>query len=565
MNAPVRADLVLLAGRVRTGLGTGPETGAEPGGAAVPQAVAVCGRRIAAVGSRADAAGWDTSAAEVVDLGDATITAGFVDAHVHPLSGAESRFEALMLHDCETIAEVAARIADFSRERGPDEWVRGFGLSFDLFVGGEVTNAPFEEAFGGRPGYLLLFDGHSVIASDRALELAGIDGPRDFGNNASIEVDADGRPTGYLIESDAELLVTDLYPRMPFEQRVLAVRDRLADFAATGYTSLHQMNMEAGDVEVLRALEEHDELPVRVRVSPLWRASDPWDETLRRMIDLQGVGGRRWRIEGVKFMLDGSIDNGSAWLFEPDTRGGGLEPYWVPSERFARTIRALAENGVPTATHAIGDRAVAFVLDAVAALPVGAPRVVHRVEHIETVPDELIPRFAELGVIASMQPIHAFAQRPDGCDMWTTLLGRGTERAAHGWRIADLDAAGAVVALGSDWPVEEFDARRVFAANVTRRRHGSDRPPVDPHQALSRERTLAAITRNGWAAIGRLGDGIVAPGAIADLAVFRDDPLSSDPDSFAETDVLLTVVNGSIAHRSPAAPGRWRPSAPDGR
>ncbi|WP_125098158.1 amidohydrolase [Leucobacter chromiireducens] len=540
----VRADIVLLGGRVRTGLGADadrPEL----------QAVAVSGRRIAAVGTRADAAGWDTTDAEVIELGDATITAGFVDAHVHPLSGAESRHRALLLHDCDSIAEVAERIASFAAELGPDEWVRGFGLSFDLFVGEEITNAPFADAFGGRPGYLLLFDGHSVIASPRALELAGIDGPRDFGNNSSIECDAAGVPTGYLIESDAELLVTDLYPRMPFAERVEAVREKLAEFAATGYTSLHQMNMEEGDIEVLRALEETGELPVRVRVSPLWRASEPWAQTLRRMIDLQGVGGRRWQVEGVKFMLDGSIDNGSAWLFEADTRGGGLEPYWVPSERFTQTIHALAENGVPSATHAIGDRAVEFVLDAVASIPEHARGVTHRIEHIETIPDHLVPRFAELGVPASMQPIHAFAQRPDGCDMWTTLLGRGSERAANGWRIADLDAAGAIVALGSDWPVEEFDARRVFAANVTRRRHGSDAPAVDAHQALSRERTLVAITRGPWAAIDRPQDGVVAAGAIADLAVFREDPLSAAPERFAEAEVLLTVVNGAVAHRVP--------------
>lgn len=543
----IRADLVILGGRVHRGLA--PEASQ---GDALADAVAVSGRRIVAVASRADAAGWDTADAEVIDLGDATITAGFVDAHVHPLSGAESRHEALLLHDCTSIEDVAARLAAFAADRGPDEWIRGFGLSFDLFVGGEVSNAPFAEAFGGRPGYLLLFDGHSVIASPRALELASIDGPRDFGNNSSIEVDAAGVPTGYLIESDAEMLVTELFPRMPFAERVEAVRAKLAEFAATGYTSLHQMNMEEGDIDVLRAIEETGELAVRVRVSPLWRATDPWHATFERMLALQGLAGRRWQVEGVKFMLDGSIDNGSAWLFEPDTRGGGGEPYWVPSATFVRTIHALAESGVPTATHAIGDRAVEFVLDTVAAIPPHAPKVTHRIEHIETIPDSLVPRFAELGVPASMQPIHAFTQRADGCDMWTTLLGRGSERAKHGWRIADLDRAGATVALGSDWPVEEFDARRVFAANVTRRRHGSERPAVDPHQALSPERTLAAITRNCWTAIDREGEGVVAPGAIADLAVFAVDPLSDDPDRFAEGEVLLTVVGGRVVHRAEA-------------
>lgn len=557
---PIRADLVVLGGRVRTGdatadaAATDPKVAepgvAEPGAAGAPNAVAVRDGLIVAVGSRAEADGWDAAGGETIDLGDATITAGFVDAHVHPLSGAESRHEALMLHGCTSVAEVARRISEFAATRGADEWIRGFGLSFDLFVGDELTNAPFADAFGGRPGYLLLFDGHSVIASPRALELAGIDGPRDFGNNSSIEVYEDGTPTGYLIESDAELLVTDLYPRMPFAERVAAVRAKLADFAATGYTSLHQMNMEEGDIEVLRAIEETGELATRVRISPLWRASDPWEETLERIVALQGIGGRRWQIEGVKFMLDGSIDNGSAWLFEADTRGGGLEPYWSPTELFTRTIHALSARGIQTATHAIGDRAVEFVLDAVASLPEDARGVTHRIEHVETIPDHLVPRFAELGVPASMQPIHAFCQRPDGLDMWTTLLGAGSERANNAWRVADLDDAGATVALGSDWPVEEFDARRVFAAAVNRKRHGAGTPAVDEHQALAPERALAAITHNCWAAIDRPQDGVVRVGAVADLAAFGLDPLTADAAAFAEAPVLLTVLGGEVAHRA---------------
>lgn len=540
----IRADLVLFADTVHTLL---PEAKSTP---APIQAIAISGRSIVALGSRADAATWDTQDAQVIDCGAATIAPGFVDAHVHPLSGAESRFGALQLQSAQTIDDVVRMVAEHASGLGPDDWVRGYGLSFDLFVGREVSNEPFVSAFGGRPGFLLFFDGHSVIASPRGLELAGIDGPRDFGNNASIEVDADGVPTGYLIEGDAEMLVTDLVPRMGFAEQKAAVLAKLHDFAASGYTSLHQMNYERGDAEVLRALEEEGDLPVRVRISPLWRANDPWHETLERMVASQGVGGRRWSIEGVKLMLDGTIDNGSAWLEEADTQGSGTVPYWMPTELFARTVHALAESGIPTATHAIGDRAVEFVLDVIESIPAHAPQVTHRIEHVETIPDSLLPRFAELGVVASMQPMHAFATKNDHSDMWSTRLGRGSVRAKHGWRVADLYRAGATVALGSDWPVEEFDARQVFASNVTRQRPGTDAEPIEPAQALSPEATLRCLTHNAWIAIDRPTNGVLRPGALADLVVFRGDPLRLAPEEFATTPVLLTVVNGAVAHRS---------------
>src|SRR5690606_7324092 len=144
-------------------------------------------------------------------------------------------------------------------------------------------------------------------------------------------------------------------------------------------------------------------------------------------------------------------------------------PYWVPNERIERAIHSLAINGIPVAVHAIGDRGVEFILDTIASIPDLGQGLVHRVEHIETIPDATVPRFAELGVAASMQPMHVLSTNADETDLWSLKLGAGSARTRAKWRIKDIEQTGAIVTLGSDWPVEEFDARQVFATNILRR------------------------------------------------------------------------------------------------
>jgi hypothetical protein len=210
---------------------------------------------------------------------------------------------------------------------------------------------------------------------------------------------------------------------------------------------------------------------------------------------------------------------------------------------------------VPTATHAIGDAAVSHVLDALATLPPGTPAPRHRIEHLETLPADQVPRFAALGVVASMQPSHATDYtRADHSDNWSRRL--GTARADRAWRCADLLAAGALLTLGSDWPIAPFDPRIVLAAAVLRRPY--DRPdlaPVAPGQALTVAQALAGYTRapalvaNGSGAGGRAG--LVEVGAPADLTVFDDDPLAVRPDQLPHLPVALTVVDGVIRHRAP--------------
>lgn len=535
----IRPSLVVLADTIHT---VDPE---RP----TASAIAVAGGTIVAVGTRDDAASWDLDAALMLDLGTATVVPGFVDAHTHPLKGAERRWGTVDLAGVTTLEEINERIESVAATKGPDSWVTCHSLTFKPFAGHEIRASHFEAAFGGRPGYLLFRDAHSMVANSRALEIAGITGERDFGNNARVVVDDNGTPTGYLIE-DPMNVVSACVPPLSFEEKKRAVRATLEGFARAGYTGVHQLNIEGGDVDLLRSMEAEGELPIRIRISPLWRASDDWESTYRQYVALQGEGGRRWTVEGIKLMLDGTINHGSAWLREPATDGSGTLPLWMPPSRYTETLHALAGHGIPTATHAIGDRAVEFVLESVASIPDDAPPVVHRIEHVETLPDELVKRFVELGVAASIQPTHMLSVRPDQTDSWSRKLGAGTDRARNAWRTKDLVDTGATVALGSDWPVVESDPRNILVANMIRRPLGGDRDPLGPSQCMTAADSLRAFTQQVWASIGKPEHGVIRPGAVADFTIFDGDPLAVTAEELTMLPVLMTIVDGAVSHRS---------------
>lgn len=250
-------------------------------------------------------------------------------------------------------------------------------------------------------------------------------------------------------------------------------------------------------------------------------------------------------MEGVKFFIDGTIDNGSAWLEQPDAYGENHESVWTDPEDFQKALRFFVERGIPTATHAIGDQGVRYVLEALEASGDARHLAAHRIEHIETIPDDLVGRFAQLGVAASMQPVHGTHHtRADRTDNWSVRL--GGERAARGWRCRDLREAGVTVALGSDWPITPYDPRAMMADSILRRPvERPDVEPVQPEQALTALMALEGYTSHAAAAAGLGQDmGSISVGKLADLTVFEQDPLLVTPDELARTSVVATIIGG---------------------
>jgi predicted amidohydrolase YtcJ len=531
------ADLIVLADRIHTMGGPGPAV----------TALAVRGGLIAALGTRDDVRDWRGNHTEVIELGAATVTPGLVDGHSHPVAGLDLT-RGVDLSGVSAIDELIRALR--AAPRG--EWVSGWGLDPNVFGGAPITHQPLVEALGTDvPVYLTLFDAHSALVSPKALALAGITGTREFASGASVVCDADGRPTGHLLELDAMEPVRALLPVDDPADRRRRLLDLLRRMAAAGYTAGNAMDFEGDALELFRALEEAGPLPMRWRFAPfVMPATSAAD--LARVVEQQRLRGRLWRVEGAKFMIDGTVDGGTAWLAEPDTHGESTAPLWPDPAEYTAAVRHLAERGVPTVTHAIGDAGIRHVLKTLSNLPRRSP-VPHRIEHLETMPADLLPQFRALDVTASMQPTHCTNYtRADHSDNWSSRLGR--DRARRAFRCRDLREQGARLALGSDWPIAPFDPRAIIADAQLRRPAGRpDTEPVLPGQALTARMALEGFTTQAAEAAGLAGrSGRLAPGLAADLVAFGLDPLTVGPDEFAESPVLLTVVDGDIVHRAGA-------------
>ncbi|AJF64286.1 amidohydrolase [Streptomyces vietnamensis] len=507
--------------------------------------------RISALGDDREIRTLAGPATTVVDLKGAVVTPGLVDGHLHPVSGAELT-HGLDLSYCADLDDVREALAREVRTLDRGQWLFGWGLDPNVFGDRPVGTAPFDAVLDGVPAFLLLFDAHSALASRRALELAGVDGPRTF-DQASAEVvcDADGRPTGLLQEDAACELVERVAPRPTREESRERLAAALRSMAAAGLTGGHAMDANGDSLALYGELDGAGELPLRLRVAP-WCQPGTDEAGVRELIDLQGTGGELWQVAGVKLFMDGTIDNGTAWLERPDCHGESTHAFWPDPEAYTRIIGELHRAGVATATHAIGDAAVRHVLDSVEkARTDGNAEVRHRVEHIETVPDDTLRRFAELGVLASMQPTHCCDfTRADHTDNWSRRLGE--ERAARAWRCRDLSDSGAAVVLGSDWPIAPFPPLGVMAGARHRRpTRDLGQAPHGPEQALTPLEALRGMTTvPAYAAGEERVAGRLAVGHRGDLTVLAADPLTTPSTELPEVPVRLTTVAGRVTFRA---------------
>ncbi len=526
-------------------------------------AVAVWGDKILAIGSDDDMKSLLGADGEWVDLNGRTVTPGLVDAHVH-FQGVALQLQRINLVGL-SIEEIQKRLASLpdGRKTNSDHWLQGRGWLQDKWPGRTFpTSADLDKVLPHIPVFFKHKSGHAAWANSRALRIAGIGSHTPDPPGGQIQRDENGRPTGILFE-DAMTLITDHIPQTTTAELVPAMRQAQELCWQAGLTGLHDFDGRTS-FRALQILRENGELGLRVvKNIPVYRLEHAIGVGLR-----SGFGDDWLRIGGVKIFADGALGPRTAAMLapyegEPDNTGIMV----TDKEEMLEKASAASANGLSVTVHAIGDRANHDVLDVYEALrreeakrlkieDWHAPgefnhqssiiNLRHRIEHAQILHPSDLNRLARLNVIASMQPTHAITDMETAVRYW----GKRTPY-SYAWRTM-LDS-GAVLAFGSDAPIESIAPLPGLHAAVTRRRLNAFPGPDGwhPEQKLTMREAVHAFTLGAAYAAGQeTRQGSITPGKLADFTIFPRDIFTIPPDELLDMEVAGTVVGGLFKYRA---------------
>lgn len=509
----------------------------------VAQAIASRDGRIVFVGSERGALTLMGPETTRLDLPGRTIIPGMIDAHAHLLN-LGTALRTVDLVGTTSYNEVVQRVAEWAKDIPSGEWIQGRGWDQnDWSQTAFPTHDALSKAVPDHPVILSRVDGHAVLVNARAMELAGLGPSTPDPSGGRIIRDADGVPTGVLVDA-AMALVRDIVPPPSDAERMARVRAAIAEANRWGLTGIHDAGVSGPTIKTYTELARQGEFTLRdyVMLSPdtslgTWLSSGPW---------LGKEDGRIW-VRSIKLYADGALGSRGAALLEPYSDDPGNRGLIItPADSVqAIAVRAL-RAGFQIATHAIGDRGNRMVLDAYQAALDKVPVADHRfrIEHAQVLSPADIPRFAELGVIPSMQGSHQTS------DMYWAgeRLGPSRLLGAYAWR--SLRNTGVVIPNGSDFPVESPNPLLSFRAFFTRQDPGGW-PPGGwrPAERVTREEALLSMTL--WPAYAAFMDqdvGSLSVGKYADFVVLDRDIMQVDPDELLEARVLRTVLGGKTVY-----------------
>lgn len=501
------------------------------------QAIAIKDKRIVFVGTVDSVQPLIGLSTNVVDAKNKTVTAGFIDSHFHLLSGSIWAGSA-QLYDVKNKNDLKTILLDFAKQNKTAQWVDGRGIKYGIIS----TRQELDEIISDRPIYINAYDGHTSWANTKALEMAGIlQAGKESKTIGDIVRDENGIATGELRETGMDF-VENLIPEPDDARKRELLKMVIQKINASGITSIHNMNGDMKDLLTYATLEDSNEMTLRVYV-PYSVVPETTEDMLSEAVEMKNIKGEYVRGGAAKFFMDGVWESYTALNLEPYADDPQVKPEGLYSlEHFTRMAKACDQLGLQIFVHCCGDGAVRRTLDGYEAVQKsnGKRDSRHRVEHIEVIHPDDLPRFKELGVIASMQTSHAPLQN-NGTDVWIERVGAQRWHLSFAWR--SIKNAGAHMAFGSDWTVAPFDPMININAALNRELWDAN----NPNQNLTLEEVILGYTCDAAYAEFMEGEkGKIKAGYLADIVLFSHNLFEMNPKDILQAKAIMTIVNGKI-------------------
>lgn len=549
MSYPAPADLLLTGARIHTVDPELPEA----------EALAVRGGRIVWVGPDAEAADWAGPDTERIDAGGRLVLPGFIDAHNHVRLGSDDA--CVQLAGVRTLEAILDRIGEW-REANPDaEWIEAEAFDYSAIPGGRMpTAADLDPVTGDTPAIVLSYDVHTAWLNTAAMRRLGVaKGRTDLPFGTAAVDPQTGEPTGFVkdfaikgLSRDGHRALRDLgVPWASPDRQYGRLAKSLDDAIRFGITTVVEPQNSLDDLELYDRARAEGRLRSRI-VAALFHPRGTTEEDLDLFEAAAKVhAGDRFRVGPLKLYIDDVVEPRTAALLEPYTGCGAHRgETFYPAEEFAGLLARLDARGFQCFVHATGDRGIRTVLDAVEhARAVNGPRDArHQVVHVECLDPEDVPRFAQLGVVACMQPRHCAPEIAGPGQDWAENVGE--DRWHKAWPMRSLAGAGAVLAFSSDWNVAEMDPMIGIYTALTRRPLDGGEPWQEQETVDARTAVYGYTMGSAYANFLEEDRGSLTVGKAADFVILSRDILAVAPEQIPGTLAETVVVAGEVVHRA---------------